>query len=494
MAYGAVLAVVGWAMSLFAVAMLFPLLVALGYGETRAAGSFFASALVTLFIGGGLIMATRGDEKTVSRREGFFLAALAWGALPVFGALPIYFSGAAGSVVDAYFEALSGLTTTGATVLQGLDELPRSILFWRALMQWIGGLGAILLAVAILSLLGIGGLSLYRSAIPRGERDTMAGRLRHAVESIWWIYACLTAVCAVLLWLFGMPPFDAVCHAFSALSTGGFSTRDGSVGAFGSPLLEFTLAIFMLIGAINFTLHWAAVNGRVQAYREDPEFKYLIGLVLVVTILVTGALVLSDGTGAFDAVRNALFVAISVVTTSGFLPAEIDAAGTAAGGGLAWPTFLSMLLLILVLVGGCTGSTAGGVKLMRIAILLKQGSRELRRLSYPHGVVALRYGETPIGEPAMRGVWSFFIVFMLSFAGISLGIAACGVDFRTAVAAAAGAVSNAGPAMAYVSGGGSNAYALLPDSAKWWVAVGMLLGRVELFALLTLLNPAFWRR
>ena len=490
MSYASILSVLGWAMCLFAGAMLAPTLVALGYAETSTAGSFFATALVTLFIGGALVMATRGAEKSVSRREGFVLAVLTWGALPIFGAVPIFFSGAAASAGDAYFEALSGLTTTGASVLQGLDGVPRSILFWRATMQWIGGLGTILLAVAISSLLNIGGLSLYRSAIPRGDRESLASRLRQAVETIWWIYASLTALCALALWLAGMPPFDAVCHAFSTLSTGGFSTRDGSIGAFDEPIFEVILIVFMVIGALNFTLHWAAVHGRFRAYREDPEIRYFVALALAAIVLVAGALV--GGTlETPDSARHGVFTVISVLTTSGFV--SLPDAGTAVGFA-GWPVMLSVLVLILMLVGGSTGSTAGGIKLMRMAILLKQGNRELHRLRYPHGVVSLRYGGAAVDPQALRGVWIFFMVFLFCFGVISVAIAASGVDFRTAVAAAAGAISNSGPAMAFVTGDGLGGYGALPAAAKWWVALGMLLGRVELFALLTLLNPAFWRR
>ncbi len=490
MSYASILSVLGWAMCLFAGAMVLPTMVALGYGEANTAGKFFASARVTLFIGGALVIATRGTEKTVSRREGFVLAVLTWGALPVFGALPILFSGAAASAGDAYFEALSALTTTGASVLVGLDDLPRSILFWRAMMQWLGGLGAILLAVAIASLLDIGGLSLYRSAIPHGDRETLAGRLRQAVEQIWWIYACLTAACALALWIAGMPPFDAVSHAFATLSTGGFSTRDGSIGAFGEPIFEVILIVFMVVAALNFTLHWAAAHGRFRVYRYDPEFKYFLVLAVAAIALTTAALA-AAAPSMPDAARHGVFTVISVVTTSGFvsLPNAASSAGFAG-----WPVMLSVLMLILMLVGGCTGSTAGGIKLMRMAILLKQGGGELYRLCYPHAVLRLRYGGVPIDTAALRGAWSFFMVYILSFGTISLAIAASGVEFRTAVGAAAGAISNAGPAMAFVTGQGLGGYGALPDAAKWWVALGMLLGRVELFALLTLLNPAFWRR
>ena len=481
MGYASVLSIVGWLLLAWATAMALPALVAVSYGEAGAAGAFLSSMLLTAFAGGILVMATRGVGREVSKREAFLLAVLAWVLLPVFGALPYFFTGVAAGATDSYFEALSGLTTTGATVLSDLDAVPRSILFWRALTQWIGGLGTIMLALAMLSLLGIGGMQLYRSAMPRGERDSLALRLIQATRSIWWIYALLTVACGLLLWIAGMPAFDALCHAMSTLSTGGFSTRDAPLTTFTNPLVEAVLIVFMLAGALNFTLHWALFHRRLRPLREDPELRYLI-IIAAVAAGAIFAVLISAGEGGRDGVRLAVFSAVSVLTTTGFPAAE-------AG---AWPAALAFLFLTLMMIGGSTGSTAGGLKLMRVALMMKESWRELARLAYPHGVVRLTYGRQAIPDAALWAVWSFIIVYLFCFVLVALGLAWFGLDIRTALAASGAALSNSGPAMVMVAGGEAT-YAQMPDGAKWLISGAMLLGRLELFTLLALLSPAFWR-
>ncbi len=481
MGYATVLSIVGWLLLAWAAAMVLPVLVAVNYAEAGAAGAFAAAALLTGFAGGILVIATRGVGRRVSRREAFLLAVVAWVVLPAFGALPFSFTGVAPSPTDAYFEALSGLTTTGASVLGDPAALPRSILFWRALSQWIGGLGTIMLALAMLSLLGVGGMQLYRSALPRGERDTLELRLLEASRSIWWIYALLTALCAVLLWAAGMTPFDALCHALSTLSTGGFSSGAGALVPTRSPLVEAVLVVFMLAGAMNFTLLWALFHGHPRPLREDPELRYLLGVAAFAAATISAVLLLAHA-GAGESLRLGIFSAVSMLTTTGFLAEE-------AG---AWPSALPVLFLALMMMGGSTGSTAGGLKLMRVALMLKEGWRELGRLAYPHGVVRLHYARQAIADSDLGTVWGFIIVYLLCFVLVSLGLAWFGLDLRTALAASGAALSNTGPGIAMVTGDGAG-YAAMPVGAKWLVALAMLLGRLELFTLLALLSPGFWR-
>ncbi|MEE8247082.1 MAG: potassium transporter TrkG [Alphaproteobacteria bacterium] len=481
MGYATVLSIVGWLLLAWAAAMVLPVLVAVNYAEAGAAGAFAAAALLTGFAGGILVIATRGVGRRVSRREAFLLAVVAWVVLPAFGALPFSFTGVAPSPTDAYFEALSGLTTTGASVLGDPAALPRSILFWRALSQWIGGLGTIMLALAMLSLLGVGGMQLYRSALPRGERDTLELRLLEASRSIWWIYALLTALCAVLLWAAGMTPFDALCHALSTLSTGGFSSGAGALVPTRSPLVEAVLVVFMLAGAMNFTLLWALFHGHPRPLREDPELRYLLGVAAFAAATISAVLLLAHA-GAGESLRLGIFSAVSMLTTTGFLAEE-------AG---AWPAALPVLFLALMMMGGSTGSTAGGLKLMRVALMLKEGWRELGRLAYPHGVVRLHYARQAIADSDLGTVWGFIIVYLLCFVLVSLGLAWFGLDLRTALAASGAALSNTGPGIAMVTGDGAG-YAAMPVGAKWLVALAMLLGRLELFTLLALLSPGFWR-
>ena len=481
MGYATVLSIVGWLLLAWAAAMVLPVRVAVNYAEASAAGACAAAALLTGFAGGILVIATRGVGRRVSRREAFLLAVVAWVVLPAFGALPFSFTGVASSPTDAYFEALSGLTTTGASVLGDPAALPRSILFWRALSQWIGGLGTIMLALAMLSLLGVGGMQLYRSALPRGERDTLELRLLEASRSIWWIYALLTALCAVLLWAAGMTPFDALCHALSTLSTGGFSSGAGALVPTRSPLVEAVLVVFMLAGAMNFTLLWALFHGLPRPLREDPELRYLLGVAAFAAATISAVLLLAHA-GAGESLRLGIFSAVSMLTTTGFLAEE-------AG---AWPAALPVLFLALMMMGGSTGSTAGGLKLMRVALMLKEGWRELGRLAYPHGVVRLHYARQAIADSDLGTVWGFIIVYLLCFVLVSLGLAWFGLDLRTALAASGAALSNTGPGIAMVTGGGAG-YAAMPVGAKWLVALAMLLGRLELFTLLALLSPGFWR-
>ena len=484
MSFGTVLNTLGWILVFFAAAMVLPAVIGLGYREFAEAATFGAAALLALFVAGGLIMATRGAVRRIGRREGFLLAVAGWTGLPVFGALPLYFGGAVDDPADAYFEALSGLTTTGATILTAVDETARSLVFWRAEMQWIGGLATIILALALLSHIGFSGRILYRSAMPQGERDTLALRLAYSVRSIWWIYAFLTALCAVLLWLAGMPGFDAVGYAFSTVSSGGFSTRSGSVAAFDNVWIELVLVVFMVVAAVNFTLHWALFHGRPGAYRSDPEFRYFVVLAVAATVVLAVLLFVGAGYDGAAALRHGLFNAISVLTTTGF--ASVSDAGD-------WPPVGPFLLLVLLLVGGSTMSTAGGLKLMRLALLFKLGGRELARLAHPHGVVRLRYGGQLVAEPAMRVVWSFFALYMGSIAAVALIVTGQGIEFRQAVTVAAAALANAGPAYDLIAGG-AGGYAVLPAGVKWTLAAAMVLGRLELFLLLTLISPAFWSR
>lgn len=481
MGYATALSVIGWLLLGWAGAMLLPVLVALNYGETGAAGAFFASATLTAFAGGALTIATRGVGRPVSKREAFLVAVLAWTTLSAFGALPFLFTGTVPGVTEAYFEALSGLTTTGASVLGDLDRVPRSVLFWRALSQWSGGFGTIILALAMLSLLGVGGMQLAPSAMPRGGRDSLGARLLESARSIWWIYGLLTLIGAVLLWAAGMPPFDALSHAMTTISSGGFSTRNGSVGAFASPLVEAVLIVFMLAAASNFTLLWALFHGRTRPLREDPELRYLLLFGGGAAALVFAAL-LADGMGLGASLREATFSAVSVLTTTGFT----------TGSVAVWPFGLSALFLGLMMIGGATGSTAGGLKIMRATLMVKEGGRELARLAHPHGVVQLRFGRRTLPDSALGAVWAFIILYLLCFVAVTLGLAAFGLDLQAALAAAGAALSNAGPAMAMVTGG-EDGFVLLPAGAKWLLVVAMLLGRLELFTLLAMLSPAFWR-
>jgi trk system potassium uptake protein TrkH len=476
----------GWALGAFALAMLAPLLVALGYGETQQAQSFFLSAVLTAFAAGAIIIATRGvAPRAPRRREGFVLACLIWTVLPGFGALPLYHIGIAESAIDAYFEAVSGFSTTGATVLSDLDIAERSVLIWRGLMQWLGGLSTIVLILVLLSFLGGGGMTFFQSAMPRGERSAMSVQLYQAVRDISGVYALLTVVCAALLWAVGMPPLEAAAQALSTLSTGGFATRDGSIGAFDNPLAELVLVVFMIAGAVNFTLHWAVLHGRhIRSYLDDPEFKALIGLCLAAAAFLS-LIFLGGGEGVWTSLRHGVFNAVAAVTTTGYGAGEVS----------AWPLAAPLLLIMLMTIGGAAGSTAGGLKIMRFAILLKMSGRELKRLIHPSGVVTTRFGDRNVDSAVVRAVWSFFCVFLLTALALALALAMFGVSFSNATALTILSLTNTGAGDGtLISGLAGRGYVDLPDGAKILLCAAMVIGRLEFLTVFVLLSPSFWHR
>ena len=483
MSYAAVFWVFGWIMAAFAAAMTLPALIGLGFGESELALGFLASAGVTLFAAVTLIIVARGARSRELRREGFALAVLTWAALPAFGALPFVLGSAEVSATDAYFEAMSGLTTTGATVFGDVESLGRSTLLWRALTQWFGGLATIVLAIVVLAPAGVGGMQPHSVSLPRGEHYGLPSQLVHAARSVWWIFGALTLVCGVLLWVAGVPEFDALSLALSTVSTGGFVTTEGSIAAFDNPISEVVLVVFMLAGAVSFSAHWVMARGRWRAYREDPEARALAWLCALAAAVFVLVLAFEVGESFGESLRIGVFSVVSLATTTGFSNAEIE----------PYPAILPVLAFALVLIGGSSGSTAGGLKLMRLEILLKEVARELRRLAHPHGVVRVRYGGHALDDDAKRAVWGFFILYVFCFVALALALAALGLDFRAAVAATAAAITNTGPGLEAMAGLGVGGYGELSEGAKWLLGFAMLIGRLELLGVLIVLRAGFWR-
>lgn len=482
MSFAPVISLVGWLLALFAASTLVPVLVALGYGEVREAAVFGGTAAVALFCGVGMIFATQGSDRTLSRRGAFLLMVLVWPLLAFFGAVPLFLLDAAPTMTDAFFEATSGVTTTGATVLNELDALARSVVFWRAWLQWLGGLATIAFVVSLLPMLGIGGMELFASAMPHGEQATLEARLRRSGLALGWVYVLLTGVCVASLMSAGMAPFDAVGHALSTLSTGGFSTRDGSVAAFQSPLVEAVLILFMIAGAVNITLFWAFLNARPRAFVNDPEAKLLVPALIAATAAAWFVLDPSGTGEGLAALRHVSFAVTSALTTTGFT----------SGPHEDWPVFLQILLLALMFIGGSTGSTVGGVKLMRLVLMLKHGGREFARLAHPRGAVTIRYAGEPVSERSIPAAWSFLVLLVTAIAVLAVALSSFGLDTPLAVSMALATLANNGAGLAEVIPGAS--YVVLPDAAKWILCAGMMLGRVELVAALALCTPMFWRR
>jgi len=471
-------------MGLFSLSLLPPALVAVIYKDGGGTAFIQAFAL-SLFLGFILWYPNRKHHKDLRTREGFLLVVLFWGVLGSIGAVPFIFSSQPDlSMTDSFFESFSALTTTGATVIVGLDSLPKAILFYRHLLQWLGGMGIIVLAVAILPVLGIGGMQLYRAEMPGPVKDSkMTPRIAETAKALWYIYFALTIACAFAYWVAGMDLFDAICHSFSTIAIGGFSTHDASMGYFDSTAINMVCVVFLLIAALNFSLHFAAFTRRginLKVYFKDAEFKALIIVQLVLTGICFATLYHS---GIYDSPEEtldfALFQAVSISTTAGF--------GTESFH--VWPLFLPMLLIFSSFIGGCGGSTAGGIKVMRMILLLKQGSRELKRLVHPRGMFSIRIGNKALPERVIDAVWGFFSAYALVFVICMLALMAMGMDNITAFSATAACLNNLGPGLGEVA---SN-YASIGDGAKWVLLIAMLFGRLEVFTLLVLFTPTFWK-
>jgi len=477
----AVQRIVGLLLTLFSITMLPPVLVAWGYGE-KTIDIFLVTFMVTLLSGLVLWLPVRKFKKELRLRDGFIVVVMFWVVLGIFGSFPFLYSPGL-SLVDAVFESISGLTTTGATVIVGLDALPRSVLYYRQQLQWLGGMGIIVLAVAILPMLGIGGMQLYRAETPGSIKDNkLTPRITETAKALWYIYLGLTIVCAAGYWTAGMNLFDAIGHSFATISTGGYSTHDASMGYFNDASIEAIADIFMLLSGVNFSLHflaWRSLN--IRPYFSDPEFRFYF-LVLAITAAVAAGYLYYSGTfSSFgSALHHGIFQAISFGTSTGFTTAQFS----------SWPSFLPVMLLLVSFIGGCAGSTGGGLKVIRVLLLLKQGAREIRRLVHPNAQFLVKVGGKPLAAKVMDSIWGFFSLYIICFCFMSLILAATDLDLVTSFSAVAACINNLGPGLGEVAAN----FTTLNPVAKWVLCVAMLLGRLEIFTLLVLFSPAFWRK
>ncbi|PWC19808.1 Trk system potassium transporter TrkH [Brenneria roseae subsp. roseae] len=478
----AITRIVGLLVILFSGTMFIPGLVALIYRD-GAGRAFTQTFLAALAIGVMLWLPNRTQRHELKSREGFLIVVLFWTVLGSVGALPFLFAEHPNlGVTDAFFESFSGLTTTGATTLVGLDSLPKAILFYRQMLQWFGGMGIIVLAVAILPILGVGGMQLYRAEMPGPLKDNkMRPRIADTAKTLWLIYLLLTIACATSLWLAGMPIFDAIGHSFSTVSVGGFSTHDTSIGYFNSPTINTIIAVFLLISGCNFGLHFAVLSGRsLRVYWRDPEFRMFIfvqmSLVAVCTVVLWFHNVYAS---SMQTLNQAFFQVVSMATTAGFMTDSIA----------SWPLFLPVLLLCSAFIGGCAGSTGGGLKVIRILLLFLQGSRELKRLVHPNAVYTIKLGHRALPERILEAVWGFFSAYALVFIVSMLAVIATGVDDFSAFAAVSATLNNLGPGLGAVA----DNFTSMNDAAKWILILTMLFGRLEVFTLLVLFTPTFWR-
>ncbi|MFO7817327.1 MAG: TrkH family potassium uptake protein [Thermodesulfobacteriota bacterium] len=473
-AVGMVILVVGLSMSL-------PLSFALFYQDTSVLPlleSMFAACL----LGFGLhFFCRRAKVASVTHKMGMLIVTLGWLAAGFCGALP-YWLGDFMNPTNAVFESFSGFTTTGASVLTDIESLPRGLLMWRSLTHWLGGMGIILLSLAILPFLGVGGMQLYKAEVPGPVPDKLRPRIKDTAKTLWKVYLLLSVAEAVLLFAGGMDVFDSICHTFGTMATGGFSTKNTSIAYFDSAYIDTVITVFMFLAGTNFFLHFQLLRGRPQSFWRDPEFRFFFVVVFVFITVCTFFVMGINYSDFWTALRYSAFQIVSIITTTGYATADYE----------LWPAVIQAILLACMFIGGCAGSTGGGIKSMRIMILLKSGYREMFRVIHPRAVRPIKMGKRIIKEDVLHGVWGYFILYLLLFVLAWFITSAMGLDTITAFAAVLACVSNIGPGIADV--GPTDNYGFVPDEAKWVLVLCMVMGRLEIYTVMALLIPEFWKK
>ena len=453
------------------------------------------SAFFVLFLGVFIMLLSQNHTKQIQKREGYIIVSFGWVLMSLSGMLPYLFTGVIPDISSAFFETMSGYTTTGSTILNDIESIPKGILFWRSTTHWIGGMGIIVLAIAILPLLGIGGMQLFAAEAPGPSSDKLHPRITDTAKRLWFIYVGYTLAETILLSVAGMSLFDAINHSMSTLSTGGFSTKNNSVAHWNNtPIIQYIITFFMLIAGTNFVLSYFAFTGKIRKIFRDQEFKFLMTFIGISTFIV--ALVLYNNVdltlSSFDhpqifgtlesSFRHAFFQVVAVITTTGFVTADFT----------AWTPFLAIVFFGLMFMGGSAGSTSGGIKGVRHMLMIKSGFLEFKRALHPNAILQPRHNGSILKEEVVYNIYAFFILYMLSFIFGALVFGALGLDFESAIGVAASSLGNVGPALG--SYGPAFSYSELPEFGKWWASFLMLLGRLELFTVLILFTPFFWKK
>jgi trk system potassium uptake protein len=421
-------------------------------------------------------------EKELRKRDGYLVVTLGWIILSLSGSLPFYLSGAIPVYADAIFETISGYTTTGATILNDIEAFPKGLLFWRSLTQWLGGMGIIVLAVAVLPILGIGGMQLFIAEAPVLMSDKIQPRIKETAKRLWLIYIGLTAMEFLLLSMSGMTYYDAINHSLTTMATGGFSTRQASIAYYNSPLIEYIIIVFMILAGTNFTMTYFGVHGRFRKVIKNDEFRFYMLLLALFTTIVTFIIYSNTGSDLERAFRDGLFQVVSIITTTGYVTADYT----------GWTQFLTLLFFIMMFIGASAGSTSGGVKIVRHLILLKNTLLEFKRQLHPSAVLPVRFNNMAVSQDVTFNVLAFIMIYILVFAIGTLIMSVLGLDFITAMGAVATSLGNVGPGIGSV--GPMDNFAHLPLAGKWFLSFFMVLGRLELFTVLMLFNPYYWRR
>ncbi|KPK35487.1 MAG: potassium transporter [Nitrospira bacterium SG8_35_1] len=477
-----VLNLVGAVLIIASAFMLVPLIASFSSGgeDLPALGISF---LLSFFSGLILYFITERREKVELRhREGFTVVTLAWVAIAFFGSLPYMFSGVCQSFTNAYFESMAGFTTTGASVLSNLEDMPKGILLWRSLTQWMGGMGIIVFSLAILPMLGVGGMQLFKAEVPEIGVEKLRPRIVDMAKSLWYIYAGLTMVLTLLLFTAGMTVYDAFSHAFTTMATGGFSTKSASVAYFESISVDYIITVFMFLAGVNFSLYFYALRGNISRFAKSSEFRFYCSVVFTGIALVTINIMRNNDYSFLEALRYSSFQVVSIITTTGFATADYE----------GWSAFAQVFLLSLMFYGGMVGSTGGGMKQVRIMLMLKQAYREMYQLIHPHALTALKLDEKNVAKETLGGIWGFLFLFILICVIATLLMTALGVDIITSASTVISAMANVGPALG--DAGPAENYSTIPAAGKWVLAFCMLTGRLEIYTVILLFVPRFWKK
>ena len=476
-------------LGLTGVTMLLPALIAWGYNEPDLVGHLKSSAICVL-IGLPVWFFTR-KNRSLNNKDGFAIVTLAWLLVALAGAQPFYLTGAIPNFTDAWFESMSGVTTTGATIIgnietlpnlvNGFESLPHGVLFWRSFIQWIGGMGIIVFTIAILPLLGVGGVQLFKAEVPGPVADKIRPRINQTAKILWMVYVGFTFVQVLLLGLAGMPWFDSVCHAFTTMPTGGFSTQNASIAAYSNPLIHYIIIFFMFVAGVNFTLHFRAITGNYKAHLKDYEFRVYLSIICIATLLIFFNISSANSDWSHNSFLISLFESLAMLTGTGYANADYE----------LWPFFSQHILLIIMFFGAMGGSTSGGMKITRIILLIKYAATETRRMLHARAIIPIRIGDRFISDEVVRNTLGFSLIYLSIFVLTSFVLTAFNLDLLSAIGASASAIGNVGPA--FGAFGPTDNYALLHPIGKWMLTICMLLGRLEIFTIMVLFSRTFWK-
>ena len=462
--------------------MLAPLAISLIYSD----GSFYAllfSFIITSGTGIALFfLIGKINYVSLSQREGMAIVTFGWLSAGLFGSLPFLFSTSIGTLTNAYFESISGFTTTGASILANIESLPKAILFWRSQIQWMGGMGIIVLSIAILPFSGVGGMQLYKAEIPSPVVDKLQPRISETAKTLWKVYLFITVLEIGLLFIGGMPLFDSICHAFCTMPTGGFSTQNGSIGQYSNAYFDGVITFFMILAGINFSLHFRFLKGDFRVFVRDPECRVYLFILAILICLVTFNIHGAVYNSLSQALRRAAFQVTSIITTTGFVTANYA----------TWPSLSQIIILLCMFIGAMAGSTGGAIKIIRVILFVKHGYQEIFTLIHPHAVRSIKLGGKPVPEAVLNSIWGFFILYIGLFIVTVIIMSVIGLDIPTSFASVAATIGNVGPGFGLV--GPTNNYLAIPNLGKWILIFCMILGRLEIYTVIIMLAPAYWRK